>query len=686
MRTLASIFIASTLMAIPLAATAQIPHTLSYQGILTDSTGTPKPDGTYNFTFRLYAVPSGGSAIWGETKSAVVKRGLFSTILGSLSPIPDSVRFTQQYWLGIQVASDPELSPRMQLSSVGSSINSLRADVAQTVPDGSIGEGKIASGQVVKSINNLHDHLTMQRANGASVTSNGDTITITASGGGGGGISTIQNTDNALGITNPGGPTTTINLHSPFTLNSKVGIGTTTPNHRLRISGGPPWTSNGWLGELEFDNASAMAWHANASGNRFGIGQTIGGLYFFATNSDPGTTGSPANYVMTLADNANVGIGTTTPDQRLTVGGATSADTKIKVDAGGDTYAGLQLKNSTRRWNWQVVPSNDIPGGRLRLTEEVANAEWMTITGAGNVGIGVINPTLAKLLVDGGGGTAVYGQSAGSYGLLGYSTLGTGVGGHGVSSYGVAAYSENNDGLVAQTNHSDHAALFAQNLTGTAFAYLGTRNNGVEAHSASEGPGGNAAIYGFATRLGDYAGHFVGFTLVEGPFSVFGDLYVAGDKNFMIDHPLDPANKTLTHSCIESNERLLMYSGTVTTDANGDAGVNLPSYFEALNTNYRYQLTVVGQFAQAIVAERIHDNRFGVKTDKPNVEVSWLVIGDRNDAYSKAHPYVVEEDKKPEDRGKYLTPELFGQPAEMRIGYHPTSVPHVIDRAQLKEK
>jgi hypothetical protein len=298
---------------------AQIPRTLSYQGVLADTAGLPKPDGDYSFTFRMYASSAGGPPIWSEAKTLHTKRGLFSTILGNITPIPDSVRFDQQYWLGVQVAPDPELSPRMQLASAGSSLNSVRADLAQTVPDNSITAGKIAGGQVVKSINNLHDNLTMRGANGAAVTTNGDTITVTASGGSGGGISAIQNTDNTLSISNPGGPTATINVHSPFVINSSMGIGGATPNHRLRISGGPAWTSNGWLGELEFDNASAMAWRANAAGTRFGLGQSTGGLFFFRTASDPGTTGSPAVYDMVISDAGKIGLGTLTPAVKLDV-------------------------------------------------------------------------------------------------------------------------------------------------------------------------------------------------------------------------------------------------------------------------------------------------------------------------------------------------------------------------------
>ena len=84
------------------------------------------------------------------------------------------------------------------------------------------------------------------------------------------------------------------------------GIGTTAPAHRLSLIGGPPWTSNQFTGALELGNASAIGWRANAAGNRFGIGQTTGGLIFFATLNDPGTTGSPANYVMVINDNGNL--------------------------------------------------------------------------------------------------------------------------------------------------------------------------------------------------------------------------------------------------------------------------------------------------------------------------------------------------------------------------------------------
>ncbi|MBI5472138.1 MAG: tail fiber domain-containing protein [Ignavibacteriae bacterium] len=107
---------------------AQIPRTLSYQGILADSNGVPKPDGSYSITFRLYDAATGGSALWAEQKTLQVKRGLFASILGDQVLFGTNLQFDRQYWLSIQVAASAELSPRIPLSAVGYSLHSLRAD------------------------------------------------------------------------------------------------------------------------------------------------------------------------------------------------------------------------------------------------------------------------------------------------------------------------------------------------------------------------------------------------------------------------------------------------------------------------------------------------------------------------------------------------------------------------------
>lgn len=155
----------------------------------------------------------------------------------------------------------------------------------------------------------------------------------------------------------------------------------------------------------------------------------------------------------------------------------------------------------------------------------------------------------------------------------------------------------------------------------------------------------------------------------------FGDVAVVGNLaksggTFKIDHPLAPADKYLYHSFVESPDMMNIYNGNATTDAAGMATVELPAYFEALNMEFRYQLTCIGQFAQAIVKEKVAGNHFVIQTDKPGVEVSWQVTGIRQDAYAKAHRVVPEVEKKAEDKGKYLHPELFGAKPEERIGSH----------------
>jgi hypothetical protein len=143
-----------------------------------------------------------------------------------------------------------------------------------------------------------------------------------------------------------------------------------------------------------------------------------------------------------------------------------------------------------------------------------------------------------------------------------------------------------------------------------------------------------------------------------GNLNVTGKL-TKGSGSFKIDDPLDPAHKYLSHSFVESPDMMNVYNGNIITDKHGLATVVLPEYFEALNRDFRYQLTVIGQFAQAIVARKISNNCFVVRTSKPGVEVSWQVTGIRHDAYADANRIPVEEEKPPQEQGHYLHPELF---------------------------
>lgn len=164
----------------------------------------------------------------------------------------------------------------------------------------------------------------------------------------------------------------------------------------------------------------------------------------------------------------------------------------------------------------------------------------------------------------------------------------------------------------------------------------------------------------------NYAGDFQGSVFVKnGIWQPSSAMY--------IDHPLDPANKYLTHSSVESSDMKNIYDGNVVTDANGEAVIELPDWFEALNRDFRYQLTTIGQPAQAWIASKIANHSFTIKTDKANVEISWQVTGIRQDAWANAHRITVEQQKSGREAGHYLHPELFGAPEKSSISWarHP---------------
>ena len=202
--------------------------------------------------------------------------------------------------------------------------------------------------------------------------------------------------------------------------------------------------------------------------------------------------------------------------------------------------------------------------------------------------------------------------------------------------------------LGAPNNDGDNAGLMA--------AAFGAKYGGLFYGSNNNTTPDNAALRAVANGA-DYAGYFNGDVNIVGQFS-------SSNKFFKIDHPQDPTNKYLYHSVVESSEYKNFYDGIVTTDGSGYARVQLPDYFEALNQDFRYQLTVIGTFAQAIVAEKVQNNEFVIRTDQPHVEVSWQVTGVRKDPYALAHPLVPEVEKEPANRGTYLHPEVYGRPAD----------------------
>lgn len=294
-----------------------------------------------------------------------------------------------------------------------------------------------------------------------------------------------------------------------------------------------------------------------------------------------------------------------------------------------------------------------------------------------------------------------YATSGGSYGVYAVTYDGTGAGVAGrnfgtnttypFTSQGVYGYSSNGYGVEGMADSGEVAGVYGVGQAGSGARGVigigGTATGnivggyGIAGQGATSPAGdGEGAVFsgGNSTRYGDgvdaeagsgYAGYFTGNVEVTGSVAKSGG-------SFKIDHPLDPANKYLSHSFVESPDMMNIYNGNITTDSSGEATVTLPDWFEVLNRDFRYQLTVIGQFAQAIVDKEIEGSQFQIKTSLPNVKVSWQVTGIRQDAWANAHRIPVEEEKEAGLKGFYIHPELHGAPPEKQIQWarHPQTM------------
>ncbi len=188
---------------------------------------------------------------------------------------------------------------------------------------------------------------------------------------------------------------------------------------------------------------------------------------------------------------------------------------------------------------------------------------------------------------------------------------------------------------------------------------LGTSQTSIGVAGSIPAGSKGAAVVGYASAS-TYAGLFSGFVAVSGNLAVTGTLQ-KGAGSFKIDDPLDPGNKYLSHSFVESPDMMNIYNGIVALDAKGEASVQMPKWFEALNRDFRYQLTGIGASSPVYISQEMVGNRFKIGGGKPGMKVSWQVTGIRHDVYANAHRIPVEENKPVAERGHYLHPELYGQ-------------------------
>ena len=234
-------------------------------------------------------------------------------------------------------------------------------------------------------------------------------------------------------------------------------------------------------------------------------------------------------------------------------------------------------------------------------------------------------------------GSGVYGHSVTGNGVMGQSNGGVAVRGHHTGTSGASRA-----GYFTSTTSDDGRALEAH----------GTRLGLYALTTAASGA--SWALYGHSTSPSGVALYADGNAVVSGTLS-------KGAGSFKIDHPLDPANKYLFHSFVESPDMMNIYNGNAKLDHNGEATVELPAWFGPLNRDFRYQLTPLGSHSPVYVKAGVKDNRFTIAGGEAGQEISWQVTGIRQDAYAKAHPIEVEVSKTADEKGRYLHPKELGK-------------------------
>jgi hypothetical protein len=364
---------------------------------------------------------------------------------------------------------------------------------------------------------------------------------------------------------------------------------------------------------LRFANAGVNQWNIrNQPGtDNLQIFELGGGGERFAIQNTTGNVaigGSPGAYRLDILHGGSTGI----------LNKSSGSFSVLDIDAASGDAAIRFANAGVNQWNIRNQPGTD----NLQIFELGGGGERMHIQNStGNVAIGGSTGAY-RLDILHGGATGILNKSSGSFSVL-----------------DIDAFS------------GDAAIRFA--------------NNGVNQWNIRNQPGtDHLQIF----ELGG-GGERMRIENTTGRVVINGDLTVLGAKAFTMDHPLDPANKTLVHAAVESNEVLNTYSGNITTDGSGKATVKLPAYFEALNKDFRYQLTVIGSFAQAIIAKKVTGNQFEIATNQPNVEVSWQVTGVRNDARMRMNPFQAEVVKPAAEKGKYYDPAAHKQVASKGISY-----------------
>ncbi|MFH1690808.1 MAG: hypothetical protein ABIE42_11340 [Candidatus Eisenbacteria bacterium] len=690
MRRTAMICIVALLL-FPVLAQADIPPFMSYQGVLRDAAGNPVPDGTYSVEFNLYDVSTGGTTLWTETQSLYATGGIIEASLGSVTAL-NTLPFDVPYWLGISVEGEAELVPRTALATVPYAGRAGSAESCDEVDDHdweTIGDnihrgfGNVGIGQAAPAVrlDVLAGDAGCARFENGSLTSNFTVLALNNSGTAGAFFSGTPPTSypavpaavfGSGGVSSRGGHFTSSGDDALFasSANGKAVWGYSTANFAGYFSGGGMGVyiddmleTNGF----RMQTGSGYGYVLTSDGSGYGTWQPAAGV-------------SDGDWVVAAGDiysavPGRVGIGLTLPTAKLEIYNDTSEEALEVKHGTGSVGRVVNIERTAMPIVGQDVLQLKIPAGSptgCQFIEcEVGTAINFSVDGDGYVdsnsggefggAVSVTGSDQRQMEVSTSAVTATTKALSGvTTGLgTGYDPIGVygesvpgvnyGIGGSFVGGYrGV-------EGSVIPGAGGDYRGVY-----GSAFGGSGT-NHGV--YGSASGGATNYGVFGYAFSGTHYAGYFAGNAHVTGTFT-------AGVKSFKIDHPLDPENKYLVHSCVESDDMMNIYNGNSTLDARGEVWVEMPDWFEALNQDFRYQLTCIGGFAPVYVAEEVRGGRFMIAGGEPGMKVSWQVTGVRHDPLAVASRMSVEVDKPSSEAGKYMHPEAYGKLRTMGVDYH----------------
>jgi hypothetical protein len=728
----------------PPVANNGVPGFMTFSSTLRSANEKPLT-GVVGVTFLLYKDQQGGSPLWMETQNVQAdKSGHYSVMLGSTTSagMPQDVFVSgEARWLGVQVVGQEE-QPRVVLAAVPYSLKAADAETIGGLPVSAFvlanganasttsvsagaspsatpatkpahppvtGKGVVNFIPMWDKATDIVDSLIFQKSLQVGINTKAPAATFDVNG-----KSDIrdtltlfpQGTDSTLAISG-----TPFNIDNTGTVTFASGqtfpgtgtiAGVTTASGSGLSGGGTSGTLNLSL-LTSCSSGQTLGWNGSAwTCQTAGGSGTVTSVGLSAPSSDFTVSGSPVTTSGTLGLNWNVAPTNTATANAIvkrdsngsfsatdiSAGGVLTAASSFAV--GGNTYLGGYVGIGTQSPQALVnldfngtansdtfLVGNTTKGMQLRDTGGAVDLESLGAplfinyaTGASTylfnlVGIGTSNPQV-ELNLDQGDTATNDALLIGNYNK-GLQLRDTGLAVD-LESWGVPLY----------VNGSTQQNLY---LNPSNVDVNG--NGGVVIGSTNQSQFWPLTVSGTSETVPPRAAVFWGATGVE------GDFYVSGSKNFRIDHPLDPTNKYLNHATIESSEVLNQYSGNVVLDSAGEGRVEFPDWFAAINDDFRYQLTAIGAPGPNLhVAEEMQGNSFTIAGGRPGMKVSWQVTARRNDAYMKAHPYVVEQDKPEHERGYYIDPELYGAPKQQGLQWArqidnkpetPTIEPHGAD-------